>query len=122
MSTSELHATLRFLDWQELYYKEKPFQIFIDIPEDAVDQRSSNLVFKNVEVPLRDVRTIPDRFSLDSNGFVFRKHKTNISDFADRETVETAYLPEVENILREEMEGVDRIFVFDWRVSQQFFP
>ena len=117
MSTSELDVTLKFLDFQELYTKEKPFQIFIDIPKDAVDQRSSNLVFKDVQVPLKDVRTMPDHFSLDGNGFIYRKHKTNISNLADRETVEMTYLPEVESILREEMEGVDRVFFFDWRVS-----
>ena len=118
MSTSELDITLKFLDWQELYSNEKPFQIFIDIPDDAVDQRGSNLVFKDIQVPLKDVRTMPDHFSLDDNGFIYRKHKTNISDLADRETVETIYLPEVESILRKEMEGVDRVFFFDWRVSQ----
>ena len=117
MRTSELNVTLKFLDWQELYTKEKPFQIFIDTPEDAIDQRGSNLVFKDVQVPLKDVRTMPDRFSLDDNGFIYRKHKTNIRNFSDRETVEMAYLPEVESILREEMKGVDRVFFFDWRVS-----
>lgn len=119
MATSELNVTLKFLAWQELYSKEKPFQIFIDIPDDAADQRGSNLVFQNVQVPLTDVRTVPDDFSLDANGFVFRKHKTEISDVADRDTVEMAYLPEVEAILRKEMEGVHRVFFFDWRVSPQ---
>ena len=119
MATSDMTVTLKFLDWQELYAEEKPFQIFIDIPKDALDQRSSNLVFKNVQVRLKDVRTISDPiFSLDANGFVFRKHKTQVSNFADRETVEKTYLPEVESILREEMEGVDRVFFFDWRVSE----
>lgn len=117
MSTSDLDVTLKFMDWQELYSREKPFQIFIDIPDDADDQRSSNLVFKNVQVPLKDVRTVPDNFSLDANGFIFRKYKTNVSDISNRETVETAYLPEIENILREEIAGVDRIYIFDWRVS-----
>lgn len=117
MPTSDLVVTLKFLDWQELYAREKPFQIFIDIPDDAEDQRSSNLVFKNVQVPLIDVRTIPDNFSLDANGFIFRNYKTNVSDISNRETVETAYLPEIENILREEIPDVDRIYIFDWRVS-----
>ncbi len=121
MVASEMEVTLKFLDWQELYSREKPFQIFIDIPEDATDQRSSNLVFKGIQVPLKDVRAMPDQFSLDANGFIFRKHKTDVRNFADGKTVETAYLPEVEAILRDEIEGVDKVFFFDWRVSQDSF-
>ena len=117
MSTSDVDVTLKFLDWQELYSREKPFQIFIDIPDDAVDQRSSNLVFRNVKIPLKDVRTVPHEFSLDANGFIFRNYKTNVGEDLSRDTVETTYLPEIETILREELTGVDRIFIFDWRVS-----
>ena len=117
MSTSDVDVTLKFLDWQELYSREKPFQIFIDIPDDAVDQRSSNLVFRNVKIPLKDVRTVPYEFSLDANGFIFRNYKTNVGEDLSRDTVETTYLPEIETILREELTGVDRIFIFDWRVS-----
>ena len=117
MSSPDLEVTLKFLDWQELYSREKPFQIFIDVPDDAVDQRSSNLVFRNVEVPLKDVRTVPEDFSLDVNGFVYRKYKSSFSNILNRDTVETTYLPEIEAILRQELLGVDRIFIFDWRVS-----
>lgn len=118
MPTSDLVVTLKFLDWQELYAREKPFQIFIDIPDDAEDQCSSNLDFKDVQVPLIDVRTIPDNFSLDANGFIFRNYKVNVSNISNRETVETAYLLEIENILREEIPDIDRIYIFDWRVRQ----
>ena len=136
MAPSSLTVPLKFLAWQDLYNHEKPFQIFIDIPPSAPDQRSSNLVFETVHVPLQDVRNLPDGgggdtgkfFSLDGNGFVYRKHEMtgmlrDVGAFfaeADRETVERAYLPEVEKLLRGQIEGVDEVFFFDWRVGMSW--
>ena len=117
MASAELQVPLNFLDWQELYASEKPFQIFIDIPEDAEDQRDTNLVFKKVNVAVRDVRESSTNFSLDANGFIFRKYVPKTTDFSQRTVIERSYLPEIEKVLKEELEDVDRVFVFDWRVS-----
>lgn len=88
-----------FLQWQDLYKVEKPFQIFIDIPEDAKDQRTSNLVFETQEVQVYDASVATKQFTLDTTGFMFRKHNTRVLDFTDKFMVEEVYLPEMEALL-----------------------
>lgn len=109
-------VTLKFLDWQELYETEKPFQIFINIPDEAEDKRTSNLVFEDVETAVHDVRGREKDFDLDKNGFRFLRHSSSLDDFHNKELIEKIYLPEVEALLRKEVEGVDKVFFFDWRV------
>lgn len=118
-ATDDICVTLKFLQWQSLYETEKPFQIFIDIPEDAEDKRNTNLVFEDVQLTLRDVRSVNDRdsASIDDRGFMYRKHKSCVTSFDDRKVVDSTYLPEIEALLKQELDGVDRVFFFDWRVS-----
>jgi hypothetical protein len=70
-------------------------------------------------VKIRDVRGLKEPIkTIDEKGFVYRKHKTKVpvEGFLSRETVEKDYLPEVEELIKGELEGVDRLFFFDWRV------
>jgi hypothetical protein len=110
-------ASLKFLQWQPLYEKEKPFQIFINIPDHVKDRRTTNLVFEDQLVKIEDVRSRLEEFTLDNNGFVFCHRPTTFSHFNDRKSVEEFYLPEVESLLRQEVDGADEVFFFDWRVS-----
>ncbi|KIY02876.1 uncharacterized protein Z520_01341 [Fonsecaea multimorphosa CBS 102226] len=110
-------APLKFLKWLRLYETEKPFQVFINIPEDAQDQRTTNLAFHSVEVHIQDVRNFPPHyFSLDKHGFMYRQQKLDAAHIADRDKVEELYLPEMEALLKAELGDVDRIFFFDWRL------
>ncbi|MCJ1467360.1 hypothetical protein MMC07_005984 [Pseudocyphellaria aurata] len=118
MTTRTITTSLNFLQWQKLYEEEKPFQIFINIPGDAEDQRNTNLVFQNVSLNIHDVRGYSDEFSLDKNGFMYREHTTKMTSFQDRKAVGDNYLPEIEALLKREMEGADRIFFFDWRLRK----
>ena len=119
MTLGDVQGSLSFLHWQDLYEWEKPFQIFIDIPEDAEDQRDTNLVFKQERLTIFDVRGLATKFSLDDNGFIYRRHEMGHVDFSSRKAVDQSYLPEVEQLLRKELEGVDRVFIFDWRVCKE---
>lgn len=116
MTSQDIITNLNFLQWQELYEEEKPFQIFIDIPEEAEDQRSTNLVFEKVRLKIHDVRSHWQNYSLDTNGFMYRQHTTKVTDFSNRQTIAEKYLPEMEALLQQEVEGADYIFTFDWRV------
>lgn len=116
MTTQKLAINLNFLQWQSLYEEEKPFQIFINIPEDAEDQRHTNLVFEKVSLYVHDVRGHPWDYSLDTNGFMYRQHNTNMTNFSDRKAVREKYLPDIEALLKREVQGADQIFFFDWRV------
>jgi hypothetical protein len=109
-------ATLKYLQWQDLYRSEKPFICFVDIPAHAEDKRDNNLVFEDRQTLINDVRSSDIDFSLDNNGFMLRSHTSTVSSF-DPETVQKIYLPEVEYLLRSNLEEVDKVFFFDWRVS-----
>lgn len=117
LHSTDVTATLKFLKWQALYKIEKPFQIFINIPPEASDQRTTNLVYEDITLPIRDVRYLKLQPTLDQNGLMYRRHRTNFKDFNSREAVDNIYLPEIEQLLRTEVKGVDRVFFFDWRVS-----
>ena len=112
------HATINYLDWQELYETEKPFQLFSASAEaDSPIQRSTNLVFKEGDLErIYDLRGAESTCSLDTQGFSFLKHKTQVRDFGRRENVEETYLSEVEELLRHEIDGIDQVYFFDWRV------
>lgn len=115
-SGKSIKISLKFLKWQDLYEIEKPFQIFIDIPKDAEDQRDTNLVFETIEINALDVRGCLQDLSIDIHGFMYRTRPTAFTDFTNKTAVEAIYLPEVEKILKQELDNVDRVFFFDWRV------
>jgi hypothetical protein len=96
----------------------------MNIPPEVPDQRTTNLVFSDHSIKIRDVRGSPQPASIDEKGFIFRKHQTKLSTegFLDRETVEKIYLPEIEELLKKELgeESVDRVFFFDWRVFHPY--
>lgn len=120
---NDAEGKISFIKWQELYEHEKPFQIFLDPPKDAEDQRTTNLVFEEKRILFHDVRGKEDTFNLDDHAFAFRKHNLTFDDFENIEAVEKEYLPEVEAIIRAEVGKADKIFIFDWRVviPLQFF-
>ena len=115
-------ASMKFLQWQSLYEVEKPFQIFINIPDHVEDKRTTNLVFEDNQLKVKDVRASATDFSLDQHGFMYRNHETALRDFTNRKHVEESYLPEVESLLRQEADGVDEVFFFDWRVGADSYP
>ena len=84
------------------------------------DRQSTPLVAPPQDTPIQDVRTLPiptPLFSLDTPGFMYHTHRTKVACFTDRDLVERNYLPEVEALIREVVEEVDRVVFFDWRVS-----
>jgi len=114
--TGTITGTFKFIQWQELYNVEKPFQVLTQIPPEAEDQRDTNLVFKEIEVDVQDVRKLPKPPTTDSHGFTYRRRSTNFTNFDSRQAVEQNYLPEVESLIKEEIDGVGRVFIFDWRL------
>lgn len=120
MPSSEV-ASIQFVKWQDLYEREKPFQLFLDLPPDAPDQRKTNLVFERKDVEVKDIRGQEKDFRLDENGFVYRT-MDGFEDLIDKSEILERYLPAVEELLRKVVEGADRIFIFDWRVGCANIP
>ncbi|KAK2009783.1 hypothetical protein LZ32DRAFT_630696 [Colletotrichum eremochloae] len=62
--------------------------------------------------------------TLDEAGFCYVTDSTKLlpSDFEDRESIEKGYLPECEELLRQVMDRVDEVAIYDWRVRHTDLP
>lgn len=109
-------GTIKYIKRLDLYKKEKPFQIFIDIPKTAPDQRFTNLLYEEREETFRDVRGKEENFTLNDHGFAYYHHDFGFDDYENREAVEANYLPKLEDFLRAKVEDVGKVLFFDWRV------
>lgn len=116
MRPDAITGTFRFIQWQDLYNEEKPFQVLTQIPPEAQNQRDTNLVFKDEQVEIKDVRSLTVPPTLDTYGFMYRKYPLLFTNFASRQAVEQFYFPEVERLIRQEVDDVGQVFIFDWRL------
>ncbi|TEY29811.1 hypothetical protein BOTCAL_0918g00040 [Botryotinia calthae] len=117
ISANEI-ATVQFLKWTDLYIHEKPFQMFLEINAESNEQRTSNLQFEEKSIAVENIRGYEHLFELDKHGFIIRPFPSAPSCLRDinRETVVSSYFPAVDELLRQELEDVDRTFLLDWRV------
>lgn len=110
-------STLQFIKWTDLYKIEKPYQIFIDLPPDTP---RTNVQFEDKDVVFEDVRGGEEAFGLDTHGFMMR-HTDEIEGLDDDPTtefMEKVYLPSVVGLIKKEVQGADRVKIFDWRVRK----
>ncbi len=63
-------------------------------------------------VTIRNGRRSAERFTLDGNGFHFRRHDTKMLDFFDGDEVQRVYYREMEALVKAET-GASRVVVFD---------
>ncbi|CAN9403657.1 unnamed protein product [Alternaria alternata] len=115
---NDVAATFSYLQWQDRYNAEKPYQILIDLPDGVEETQRTNLVF--CDGPKENVTDVTGReasFTLDRNGFAFLKDDLPIrsAEFADRTIVERVYLPACERIIRQTLDDVDEVVFYNWR-------
>jgi hypothetical protein len=112
---SIVEGSIKFLKWQELYERERPFQILMDIPPEVEDQRHTNLVFEEMPVQVTDMREFKDELMLDTNGFMVSR-LPGFDHIPSPEVVEKEYIPAIKELVRKELPGADEIVVYNWRV------
>lgn len=119
MSSGDVTASLNYLQKLDIYQHEKPFEIMMDIPSDAKNQRQHNTKFEAREQTIRDIRELKYQFTLDKHGFMVREFRSTLDRLGriDGTMVEGVYKPEVESLIREQVSDVDQVFFFEWRVS-----
>jgi hypothetical protein len=116
-SAPKIVSKVKYLQWQKLYERERPFNVLIDILKDAVDPRWNNLVFEEKDTVFEDISTKPADFNLEDHDFYFQRHDHTFNAFEDQKTIEKQYLPEVERFIRQYVPDADRVHFFDWRAS-----
>jgi hypothetical protein len=118
VETRDETARFSYLQWQKLYETEKPFQVFSSISCDAEEQRPTNLQFLDGDPQLiRDIRGREAEFDLDTNGFIIRNDSMRDADLSTEEGFRRDYLPHIEEMMREHVDGIDHMVCFDWGVS-----
>jgi len=120
MANGDVEADLFYLKRLELYEHEKPFEMYMDIPADAPDQRGRNTEFEVKSQVIQDMRGRIGEFTLDGFGFCVRRFPVTPGSLK-KEDVQENYLPQVEQFLKDEVDGVDLIRIFDWRVGATYF-
>lgn len=112
-----VNTKFSYFDFQARHNIEKPYEILINLPKDDVRVPRSNFAFKDVDCEVQDVGGREEDFSLDRNGFAWKKYKTKCGNLKDRKVIEMEYFPELENFIRENVEGrIKKIHFFEWRV------
>lgn len=65
---------------------------------------------------IKDVRGTQKVLDLDLRGFCYIKAPTNFNDWASEQEIKKVLVPEVEDLLRQELKGCDEIHVIDIKV------
>ncbi|KAF1913120.1 hypothetical protein BDU57DRAFT_503956 [Ampelomyces quisqualis] len=113
-----VQAQFSYANWNDLYLKEKPYKLFIDLPQKHAHAPRTNLSFQPHATPVYDVRGNEAEFVLDKNGFEILRHGTEITDFGNVAAIEQIYFTEMKELIMGKVDGAKRVEVFDWRVRQ----
>lgn len=88
----------------------KPPFIYVDWPEKEPEANPG--VYEKKIVDMHDGRPIRDRFSLDTHGFAFVTHPTQVRDFTDADERTRIYDKEIETLVRTQARARE-VIVFD---------
>jgi hypothetical protein len=83
---------------------------YIDWPEE--EHKANPPQYEQHEMDIRNGRPLRDTFDLDTHGFVFVTHETQVKDFASEDERKRVYDPECEALIRK-CSGASRVHVFD---------
>ncbi|OIW28678.1 hypothetical protein CONLIGDRAFT_577319 [Coniochaeta ligniaria NRRL 30616] len=112
---------LRYLQWDDKFLTEKPFQLYADIPADSPSSLRGNVSFEEGEPEkIHDVRGCDHEFTLDGQGFKFINLRTDFANWDDPRAVQNGYYQEMETVLQDNVEGADHVHIFEHRVNQVF--
>ena len=96
----------------------RPAVRYIDWPEMA--HNAVEPVYQQHEMPVRNGRPLRDTFDIDTHGFVFVDHHTQVKDFTDEAQRASIYDAEVQALIKKHT-GASSVVVFDHtlRVSDE---
>lgn len=107
-------VSLHYIQPEDKFWTEKPYELLVDRP-DGMPSRNFSVASEPPEI-IHDMRGEESRFALDTHGFTIRKDPMVLTA-RTKEAIVSQYLPQVEALLHREVEDVNEVFLFDWRVS-----
>ncbi|CAK4031587.1 hypothetical protein AC579_6754 [Lecanosticta acicola] len=110
----DVQVRLQYLKDDPIYSTQKPLQI---TPNFLDKEHKTNVQLAPGEVEtISDVRGKEHQFSLDANGFQYVHAPTQFKDWSSQPKIAHDYLPELESLLRKEIDGCDEIMFYDARI------
>ncbi|KXT08861.1 hypothetical protein AC579_6754 [Pseudocercospora musae] len=113
-SRHDIQVQLQYLKNDPIYAKEKPLQITPNFADK--DSKTNVRLAPGPFETIHDVRGQQEKFSLDGNGFRYVKAPTSFTNWSSQAAIGKDYLPELEVLLRREVEGCDEIMFYDARI------
>lgn len=113
-SRKDIQVRLQYLKDDPIYKEQKPLQI---TPNFMDNQNKTNVKLAPGELEtVQDVRGRENEFTLDRNGFRYCHAPTAFKDWSSQPSIAQSYLPELETLLRKEIDGCDEIMFYDARI------
>ena len=113
----DVTVQLQYLRNDPLYNTVKPIQItpnFLDR-----EGRTNVRLESGPPETMNDIRGREDEFTLDANGFRYVNYPTKVKDWSSQPLIAKEYLPEMEDLLKQEVDGCDEIIFYDARIRQE---
>ena len=119
--SGDLTTSFDYLVWNPSFQKGKPVRILVNAPKARAGEKKNLLLYKaGPPETVVDVRGREEQYSLDSHGFRYLKHcsQYSVAELHSTQTVQEHYLAECEAVLKNSLDGVDRVHLFNWRVRR----
>lgn len=120
---SQESAKFQFLKWTDSYLTERPFEKYLLGESEKGSGEDTNLSFEEQPVSVKDIRNHEGDFELDKHGFMVRNFSKGAAVCSEDQklndmAVRKLYYPVVEDFLKAQVEGADKVYPFDWRVGK----
>ena len=112
----DVTVQLQYLKDDPIYRTTKPIQITPNFP---LDSRTNVQVESGPLETINDVRGRAEEFTLDANGFRYLHAPTKYKDWSSQPQIAKEYLPELEGLLKREIDGCDEVIFYDARIRQE---
>lgn len=112
-----VHSTVNFLQRDARYAAEKPYSLRFT-PPDAFPR--ANIKLENHSISIKDIRTRPEPFTFQANGFQILPFKSQMqyTDFENDEIVKRIYLREAADLLLRFL-GAQKVQIFEHTVRKR---
>lgn len=113
----DARVKLQYLKNDPLYDTVKPLQVTPNFQDAA--HKTNVFLEAGPEETLNDVRGREQEFTLDDHGFAYVHAPTAFKDWSSQPQIAKEYLPEMEQLLRREVDGCDEVVFYDARIRQE---
>ena len=115
LSAMDKSIKLSYLQWQDKYLVEKPYQVFVPLPVGMPEESGTNLAFDlGDEEVIRDIRSSSIKFTLSEHGFTTCWMEMSPHLFSETEIIND-YIPATCELVKAAV-NAETVIPFDWRV------